>query len=70
MQISVSITAGPDEDVGEPEEIAQKVLDALDGDPDVDLCTVFVTAPPVQGNGWNPPAPARASAHSADRVRR
>ena len=57
MQISVSITAGPDEDVGEPEEIAQKVLDALDGDPDVDLCTAYVTTAPAQGQVGTPPPP-------------
>jgi hypothetical protein len=57
MQITVSITVGPDEDVGSPDEIAQKVLAALDGDPDSDLCTAYVTTPPAQGTAGTAPPP-------------
>jgi hypothetical protein len=57
MQISVSITPGPDDTLPEPDEIAQRVLTVLDGDEGVDHCTVYLVQQPVVGQVGAPPSP-------------
>jgi hypothetical protein len=60
MQLSISITAGPDDTVGDPNEIAQTVLDALDLDPEKDHVSVILMPQPVQGMVGTPPPPPPA----------
>jgi hypothetical protein len=44
MNVNVTITIGANDEgiTDTPAEIAQKMLDALDGDPEKDICTVLI----------------------------
>jgi hypothetical protein len=59
MQVNVAITLGPDEtSPGDLTEIAERVLDTLGGDPEVDHCSVIVTAAPETAQVGASPVPA------------
>jgi hypothetical protein len=54
MQISVTITADPDDDLPEPTEIARLVLGALGGDEEADHVSVSVATTPSTGEAGTP----------------
>lgn len=56
MNVNVTITIGADDEgiVDTPAEIAQKILDALGGDPEKDMANVAINA---SGSAGSLPAP-------------
>jgi hypothetical protein len=50
MQVSVTINLGTDDIFNtEPIEVAQKILEAVGGDPNKDVCYTSIMAAPVTG---------------------
>jgi len=59
MQVNISITLGPNDTLSmTPDQVAQAVLDGLNGDSSKDVVTSFIQQQPESGSaGVTPPTP-------------